>query len=568
MAKNNVTFITSYLKIYPSEYDESKTFEKRLRLFMKMVGLGIDICVFTSPEFADTFKDIAYRYDNVCLLEILEIDDLLFTRIGRTGGLQLPEHRSHIKDLPNYMFLMLAKTEFMKKAIDANPFDHTVFCWLDFSLPYVFRNEAESLLEIQRHARRKYIDQPFLTMPGCWASPFGHMEFLKNQICWRFCGGFFMGDHRTLLDFYEVSIAHFTRFLHLMEFNIVWEVNYWAWLEHEGYIHPLWYPADHNDTIVDIPSSLYVNVLMHEADNIVTYNYPRIFIEDNDRFFPSSAAYIYDHRAQKHVLNTRFVNYRYRDNWDCDFFNESRQIRTMNLKTILNDEFEPVAHEIMRNVEAPTLTPNPFAFAVGLEDIRLFDAGDHVGFIASNLHYVPANKIQMIVGDYDHQANVCKDMHLVEMSWDSKCEKNWAPLRHSFVYKWSPYMVGHIQTDDAGTRFVLDIERTYTDPVVNRFRGSTPFLPYGDGIHWIGVVHFSEPNVPPVYYHSLVLIDETTLLPVRFSAPFKFAMCPIEFCVGFTMKGDHYLFWISQMDRDPALLFVTKDKVPIDQPIY
>ena len=40
---NKVTFVTSYLKIYDSDYDETKTFEKRLELFMKIVELNINI---------------------------------------------------------------------------------------------------------------------------------------------------------------------------------------------------------------------------------------------------------------------------------------------------------------------------------------------------------------------------------------------------------------------------------------------------------------------------------------------------------------------------------------------
>jgi hypothetical protein len=37
---------------------------------------------------------------------------------------------------------------------------------------------------------------------------------------------------------------------------LVWEVNYWAWLEAEGYISPIWYLADHNDTIINIPTQV------------------------------------------------------------------------------------------------------------------------------------------------------------------------------------------------------------------------------------------------------------------------------------------------------------------------
>ena len=131
-----------YLKIYDSDYDETKTFEKRLELFMKIVELNINICLFISPEFKDIFELISNKYKNLNIVEVLSIEDLEITKIGNKNQdlLVLPERRSHIKDLPNYMFLMNAKTEFIKKAINVNPFNNDYFCWFDFSLPYIFKN--------------------------------------------------------------------------------------------------------------------------------------------------------------------------------------------------------------------------------------------------------------------------------------------------------------------------------------------------------------------------------------------------------------------------------------------
>jgi len=99
---NTVTFVTSYLKIYDSDYDETKTFEKRLELFMKIVELNINICLFISPEFKDIFELISNKYKNLNIVEVLSIEDLEITKIGNKNQdlLVLPERRSHIKDLP------------------------------------------------------------------------------------------------------------------------------------------------------------------------------------------------------------------------------------------------------------------------------------------------------------------------------------------------------------------------------------------------------------------------------------------------------------------------------------
>jgi hypothetical protein len=150
---------------------------------------------------------------------------------------------------------MNSKIEFIKKTIHVNPFNNEYFCWFDFSLPYIFKDIENSILKLKAYSECSFIHEPFITMPGCWSFKCGNIEVLKESVCWRFCGGVLMGDKNSLLSFYDVSISHFEDFLRLTK-NLVWEVNYWAWLEAEGYISPIWYLADHNDTIINIPTQV------------------------------------------------------------------------------------------------------------------------------------------------------------------------------------------------------------------------------------------------------------------------------------------------------------------------
>jgi hypothetical protein len=264
---HTVTFVTSFLKIYKLDYDENKSFEKRFVFFMKIVELGICICIFTSPEYADVFHEVSRKYPNLKVVQILSIEELIFTRIGKQHPnlIELPQHRSHQKDSSNYMFLMHAKIEFIQKTILLNPFHHSVFAWVDFSLPYIFQNLENSLHKLESYATKEYIKTPFLAMPGCWQSPFGDLECLRSQVCWRFCGGFFIGDKASLLHFYETSVLHFSDFLHITT-HMVWEVNFWAWLEAERYLNPIWYLADHNDSIICIPHAVCATCLDGETE--------------------------------------------------------------------------------------------------------------------------------------------------------------------------------------------------------------------------------------------------------------------------------------------------------------
>jgi hypothetical protein len=68
-------------------------------------------------------------------------------------------------------------------------------------------------------------------------------------VVWRFCGSFFIGDRASILDFARRSAEVVPTLPHL-----TWEVNVWAHLETLGWT-PTWYKADHNDSILNLPTT-------------------------------------------------------------------------------------------------------------------------------------------------------------------------------------------------------------------------------------------------------------------------------------------------------------------------
>jgi hypothetical protein len=569
MLSSNVTFVTSYFKIYDNDYDMTKTFEKRLELFLKLADTGINICIFTSPEFKEIFEEIDNKYENVKLIGVYLKSELKFSRTYFSSEIELcelPDKRSHIKDTEDYISLMNSKIDFVKKVIDIDPFSTKYFCWFDFSLPYIFRNIDNTVQKFKIISKNNYIDS-FLTIPGCWNWKVTEINFIKEKICWRFCGGFFIGDKESLIDFYNLSFNNYSEFLTQTKL-LLWEVNYWAWLEAFKNFKPIWYLSDHDDSIINIPSNLFDFKIKNLSSEVMIYNYPKIITDDC--FFPSSASYVYDILNNTHIINTRYVNYFYRDykiynNWDCVFFNHSRQIKTLNITSHLDSDFRPISFDNVK-VDECNLTNNINSYSIGLEDIRLYYQNGKVKFIATNMNYIPIGKNRMIIGDYDN--NICSNCKIVNMLWDSKCEKNWCPIQYNnsekqlFIYRWSPYQVGYV---DENNDFQILIEKQFTCEMINKFRGSTTFIENDDKT-LIGLVHYSVysvHNVPPTYYHSIVLISKETLLPIMYSNPFKFHEISIEFCIGFTIYLDQYLFWISQMDREPLLIKIDRNKIPI-----
>lgn len=246
------TFVTAYLKVYDEEYEISRSFENRLTYFMLLLELGINICIFIEPELKNKFNELENSYKNLKVIQSISINKLELYKIGQENSelCNLPDNRNEVKDTKNYMFLMLAKLEFLKKTIDLNPYNSDYFCWFDFSLTYIFKDMNNTLLKIKNISNTKFKDD-FIYIPGCWNFKINNLDYLSNNIVWRFCGGFLIGDKKSLTQFYTISHNNFLIFLNETQ-KLVWEVNYWAWLEGIGLISPIWYLADHNDSIVNI----------------------------------------------------------------------------------------------------------------------------------------------------------------------------------------------------------------------------------------------------------------------------------------------------------------------------
>jgi hypothetical protein len=171
----------------------------------------------------------------------------------------------------------------------------------------------------------------------------------------------------------------------------------------------------------------------------------------------------------------------------------------------------------------------------------------------------------MIIGDYDiinYTYNNCK---IVQPPKKTDCEKNWIPIikdnQEYFIYKWSPFQYGKINPDNNQLEIIYSYE--INSPEFDRIRGSTVFINDDNNEFLIGVVHFSEEFFPRQYFHMLVQLDKETLQPIYFSEPFCFQHYGVEFCIGFTIKDDKYIFWISKMDNDAIMVTIDKKEIPI-----
>jgi hypothetical protein len=60
----------------------------------------------------------------------------------------------------------------------------------------------------------------------------------------------------------------------------------------------------------------------------------------------------------------------------------------------------------------------------------------------------------------------------------------------------------------------------------------------------------------------IVLLDTESHIPRAYSTPFYFGENPgIEFCIGFAIYSNHYIFWLSRHDKSPIQYIIPMQSI-------
>lgn len=233
------TFVTAFLDL-AEDRSKDKSVEKCFGLFGQLAATGIRIHLFLSRcyEGLVTAPNVSIEY--------IELEQL--STFKDISGLDyaMPSNRTPHHDTKNFMILMNSKIEFIHRAMQKVESSH--YAWIDFSIFHVLK-DARSVAYLQMLGASTL--RPGLYMPGCW----GAADPSFSAVCWRFCGGFFIGDAKSMAGFYT---AHRLRFKDLVaQKGLAWEVNVWAWLENAGHLRCNWFRADHNDSIIRVPPTAF-----------------------------------------------------------------------------------------------------------------------------------------------------------------------------------------------------------------------------------------------------------------------------------------------------------------------
>ena len=226
-----ITFVTALVDLREDRAGE-KTSDTYLSLLETLQEAGLRLHVFLSREYADK---VVVRNG---VSEVIDFSSLETVSSAPQG---LPDDRNSTKDTRNYLLLMNAKTELVNLAIASGIHSSTHYAWIDAGIAHILRSPLETL----RTLNTSQFPNKCLYIPGCEGQSFEGWD----RICWRFCGGFFIGDPQSLLHFHALFREEFPRIA-----KLTWEVNVWAYLETKGF-RPTWFAADHNDSMLLPPTT-------------------------------------------------------------------------------------------------------------------------------------------------------------------------------------------------------------------------------------------------------------------------------------------------------------------------
>jgi len=564
-------------------------------------------CLFTIPlrmyvplEYVDILSTKLQKYTNIEIHPTPSIENSSWYQ----SNLKLPSVRNEQKDTLEYIWHTHMKIVCLHHAastptstptsthttttVENNSESEPVFLYwafIDFHVPSQLFRKPDTIQEIHNTFTSSNIfiqQESQIYLPGCWNkadSSVRNIDF-ANHVHWRFCGSFLFGTKKAIETFYTLYETHFVSFLESHDHILSWEVNFWAWLEHEVESwKPNWYVANHNDSLVCIPNIFGYDTLLELGAITKQYDYPNF-----SPYLPMSASYV-EYKGHA-ILNTRFVNYWIYDKGSYHYPEDEGVIRTLNIFSLIGTENDPLNYIPMS--EDTSILSKPGCFSEGIEDIRLYVSSEtgELCFIGSTLGYSHTDRIRMIRGIYDIETNTCRNYEHIDSPYNAWCEKNWAPIplpdgKDGFIYKWYPLEIGHVDKVSPTISSSNEIEnssngnskkigklsivvRKKMDDWFKPIKGSTNFVPYGEkGL--IGLVHFSYETSPRQYYHQLIVLHRETFDVINCSTVFCFEKASIEFCIGFRLLERAHEkrvgFWISRMDRDPMYVEINIDKI-------
>lgn len=245
-SNSNTTLVTAFVAGANERNDRG--IDDYIRYGKKLLESPINKVVF----FDDSLIGLLPNYPNTIIIPIKKEEMYLYEYKNKITNFsvntQTPE-----KDSLEYMFLMCNKTEFIRKAIELNPFQTDQFVWVDFGINHMIKNSNKTFQSLIVAMENKRYEN--VRIASIWGPEMHNIiinTFRINpykDIMWYFAGSIFGGESKSLIKFADLTKKQCIKIIEERK-TLMWEVNVWFLLYLENPELFSLYNCDHNESIL------------------------------------------------------------------------------------------------------------------------------------------------------------------------------------------------------------------------------------------------------------------------------------------------------------------------------
>lgn len=235
------TIVSAYLYLPTNKI---RTLEKYINNGKKLLQVDTNKIVFIDELLIDKFKE--YSNDKTVLVPIKFTDLYLYhyRHFVKNNNINTD---APCKDTIEYFMIQCNKTEWLRTAIELNPYGSKNFVWVDFGIFHMFSDKVIEWNKLQNGYDK-------VRFPHMW--DLNRPELLDvwkfsafKDVMWFFAGSV-IGGHKDMLIKFADCVK--TQIIDLVERGILlWEVNIWylVYRKHTDWFSP--YHSGHDETIIN-----------------------------------------------------------------------------------------------------------------------------------------------------------------------------------------------------------------------------------------------------------------------------------------------------------------------------
>jgi hypothetical protein len=145
------------------------------------------------------------------------------------------------------MLTQCYKTEWIRKAIELNPYSSEQYVWVDFGIFHMMNDDEDILIYGLNNIVNHSYDN--VRMPSCWDINIQYCLRLYEEPAWYFAGSVFGGNKNALIFFADIMKQTCISIIE-DHHTIMWEINIW-YMIHFGYPNLFnFYMSDHSPSIL------------------------------------------------------------------------------------------------------------------------------------------------------------------------------------------------------------------------------------------------------------------------------------------------------------------------------